>query len=228
MPYYLSADGLSADDLAAVEQHLASCPPCAARAKAERAFDEKLGRAMADAPVPDGLRERLNTRLAVDRSKYWRKQASWATAAAAVLIALILGASLRLGQRTEVDLAEVAYVHSGGWVSTDGAVVERFREQGVNIRLPGEFDPQWLTGGEVVLFMDRRVGRLDYTRGTARAHVYVLPKRSFKVKKGTSSELVESTGRWEVIDTSGDFMFLVNYEGDGGPELFRPAGEIVG
>ena len=46
---------LDRPDQEALDGHLAVCPECDALARAERQFDEHLGQAVRDVPVPQGL-----------------------------------------------------------------------------------------------------------------------------------------------------------------------------
>src|SRR5690242_15755148 len=83
---------LPGGDAAALEGHLTACPECEALARAERQADDRLGRAVRDVPVPDGLRDRLLARLGAERRRWYPRRLTWgggtlAGAAAALLLA---------------------------------------------------------------------------------------------------------------------------------------------
>src|SRR5207248_1436745 len=81
---------LDAADKAALDAHLAECPECDCAARGERQFDEHLGRAIRDVPVPHGLKERLLTRLRRQRDEWWvegvKRVARYVAIAAALLL----------------------------------------------------------------------------------------------------------------------------------------------
>src|SRR5690348_1108980 len=56
----------------ALDNHLAKCAECASLARAEHHFERRLGLAMRDVPVPPDLRQRLLTRLQIERKAWYR------------------------------------------------------------------------------------------------------------------------------------------------------------
>jgi hypothetical protein len=82
-------DGL---DRAALDSHLTGCLDCAVLASAERATDERLGRAMRQVEVPAGLRDRILARLAVERGDWYRRwYGRWARYAVAAALLILVG-----------------------------------------------------------------------------------------------------------------------------------------
>lgn len=230
LPYLLSPGELGAEESAELEQHLAACPACGAVARAERSFDAHVGAAVRSVPVPVGLREHLVTRLAVERGKVWRKQAFRVTAAAAAILALAIGIGVWTNRKAEIDTAALAarldvYYTS---LSNVDSVVDDLRRQGVAIQLPPGFDPRLLADYQVVDFENQRVARLDYQRDGARAHVYVLSTRHFKVGPKTISPIPASTCRVEVLRGERDFIFVVVLVGDATLQHFQLPNEVVG
>ena len=57
---------LAAEDVAALEAHLSTCPACAALVGRQTEADAAIGRAFRQVPVPGGLRDRLQARAATD------------------------------------------------------------------------------------------------------------------------------------------------------------------
>src|SRR5947209_6413570 len=99
---------LEASEAEALHCHLADCSQCGALAQVERQADERLGQAVRDVPVPDGLRQRLLSRLAIERDAWYRRWLMRATGiAAAITLAVWLGWSLRGPRPAEVDLEKV-------------------------------------------------------------------------------------------------------------------------
>src|SRR5438132_4534344 len=62
---------LDAADQAALDAHLATCGDCDCASRAEKQFDEHVGRAVRDVPVPPGLKDRLLSRLRRERDQRW-------------------------------------------------------------------------------------------------------------------------------------------------------------
>src|SRR5262249_28887945 len=95
LDYHRPTDSeLSGPDAADLERHLDVCPECGALAQAERRADARLGRAMRDVPLPDGLHDRLLARLAADRRAVMMRRfarGSRYAAAAALVLATLLG-----------------------------------------------------------------------------------------------------------------------------------------
>jgi hypothetical protein len=73
-------------EIAALDDHLASCPECDALCRAERAVDQQIARAMRAVPIPPGLEERIRARLASPAPA--RRPAFWRVAAAAAVLLL--------------------------------------------------------------------------------------------------------------------------------------------
>src|SRR5438128_729270 len=86
------AHDLDAVDRAALDAHLAVCTDCDCVARAERQLDEHVGREIQDVPIPNGLKDRLLTKLhrqRDDRRKQLLFRGLRYVAAAAVVIALV-------------------------------------------------------------------------------------------------------------------------------------------
>lgn len=99
-----AADELGPDASAPLEGHLATCPACAADARAAASFDRAVASAMRAVPVPPGLRDRLIAHVGarqglVLRRKLYRS----AVAAAASVVLILLGVGLFSSARPKVD-----------------------------------------------------------------------------------------------------------------------------
>jgi hypothetical protein len=96
------------EDAAALDQHIASCPACAAEAKAAIAFDSAVGSAMRAVEIPAGLRDRLFVAASVQRGTRLRRKAyQWAALAASVLLVVGLATGIFTATRPEPDTYEL-------------------------------------------------------------------------------------------------------------------------
>ena len=81
------ATELEAPERKALAAHLADCPECGTWAEAERRADEKIGAAVRDVTVPEGLKQGIVRRLNAERDAFYRR---WLVRAAGVAAALLL------------------------------------------------------------------------------------------------------------------------------------------
>jgi len=80
---------LAPEDAAALDAHLATCPKCSGLVRFERAFDDRLGRAMRAVTVPAGLKGRLLDGVAAQRGAWYREKAyAFVGLAACVLLTI--------------------------------------------------------------------------------------------------------------------------------------------
>src|SRR4051794_39308076 len=101
---------LTPGDVSSLDAHLAGCAECSACAQAERAFDLKVGRAMKEVPVPDGLRQRLLEKLATEREnrrRWFTRSLRLGAVAAALLLALLGAWAFYPGPKELLDQEEV-------------------------------------------------------------------------------------------------------------------------
>ena len=102
------AGELAPDDAAALDQHIAGCPACAAEAKASAAFDAALGSAMRAVEIPAGLRDRLFVSASVQRgTKLRRRTYQLAALAASLFLVVGLAAGIFTATRPEPDTFEL-------------------------------------------------------------------------------------------------------------------------
>lgn len=122
-----TADELGPDVTAALDGHCATCPACAADARASAAFDRALASAMRAVPVPSGLRERLITRAARAQGAALRRTA-YRVGGLVVAALLLVGIGLSLYSKTRPQ------------VNTD----ELVRKADELYQNPPEYARQWL------------------------------------------------------------------------------------
>ena len=226
LPYSRVPGELAPDDAAELSRHLTACSACAALALHEEEFDRSVSRAMKAVVVPADLRERIGTRLAQETGRIWRRNLLRGVAtAAAVLLVVSLGLgwwnskSAFLPEQFIQD-ADHNYilVVNGSRESAD----EFFRRNGLRTGLPEDFDYSLVSNLMVVEFAGKNVARLDFQRGAARAVVYVLPKREFRLPRDSSREVAGSQCSVEVVDSSSDYIFVIVYMAGGQRQMFLP------
>jgi hypothetical protein len=184
------ATELEASEKAALAAHLADCPDCGCMAEAEHRVDERLGAAMRDVAVPEGLRERIDRRLQGERDAWWRVRViRVAGIAAMLLLACWIGYAVWFGRRPQPDLQQVLFNvdqrESGAQV-----VEQAFAVMGVNMTAPRKFDYRYLTFSNLSVFPDNNkmlVPCLTFVRQQPNgvqisAQVYVLPDRTFNIE----------------------------------------------
>jgi hypothetical protein len=181
---------LDRDDAAALHQHLAECPDCAAQAREERRGDEHLGRAVRAVPVPDGLRERLLKRLTDDRDARYRRWLVRGVAVAAALAALWVGGLVWFNRLPAVTSETVRRIADRRRTLSRDEVIQRFKQEfGVNVNAPDQFKYDLLDSYGLKILEGRPVPYLlFFSRGDrgdprapppALAHVYVLSGHQF-------------------------------------------------
>src|SRR5262249_11548625 len=148
-------------------------------AEAERQADLSLGQAMRDVPLPEGLRERLETGLRAERRQWYRRRVVTAlAAAAAVFVAITLGLSVLAGQREAID-AEWLCNDAAGQRAASPEYVERwFADRGVTVHAPRDFNYALLTScGLDQLQHTKRVPRLLFQSPAGEVWLYILSSK---------------------------------------------------
>lgn len=177
-----AASELDEPELDALHAHLADCPECGPAAQAERRADDRMGRAVRAVPLPDGLRQRLHTRLAQERRTGRRRRLAWQAAAGAVAAALLLAAWLGRGvvqpRRLNPEQAAADLV-ARSLNPTPETVEHWFRGQGVEITVPADFDYAALRYYDLADLQGRQVPLLLFLHEDKRAAVYILSDRQF-------------------------------------------------
>jgi hypothetical protein len=224
------ADELAADDLRALDDHLASCPDCGALAQNERRIDEHLGRAMRAVEVPDRLREHLLARLEAERGDWYKRWAGHglrAAIAAAACLLLVVGGVYGYSQylhwnRPALDPEKVYQTTIDQERSPPGrAEVEKsFQAIGVKTVLP-DLNYRYLTAHGMGEFQGVVVPLLvfnqDDNERRNNAEVYVVSDQQFKLEELTANW--QSPGGYKrsvmILHQPGAaFAYVIVYSGD--------------
>jgi hypothetical protein len=176
---------LAAEDAAALDAHLAVCPECAAAVRFERAFDDRVGRAMLAVPVPAGLKGRLLDGVSAERGA-WYRQKFYALAALAASVLLVAGGVIAWQMGTAPDLTVAGIVaQADAEVQNRGRMVEEVlgpRNLAFNPERP--FDLNQLETAGLGRLQGREVPVLYFVNPekNARAKVYVVRDTDFNWK----------------------------------------------
>src|SRR5262245_45048913 len=143
---------LDAADRAALDEHLAGCTECDGLARAERHFDDHLGRAVRDVPVPHGFKERLLGKLRQQRDDWWKRVLNRGmryTAAAAAILLIVWGVFLwkaRQLPKPESESLAKAVLAPYVWAPpTPEEAAKFFHSKDHPVVLPPEYDYRYLS-----------------------------------------------------------------------------------
>ncbi len=132
---------LAPEDLAAIDQHLAGCPACAAIVAQSARFDAAVASTMRTVSVPVHLKARVLTATLAQQGALWRQAATkgFAAAVAALVVFTIAGGVYWLN-RPPFPTEGVADQFSQEMESPEPAVKTWLTEQGLPATLPLDFD----------------------------------------------------------------------------------------
>jgi len=236
------APELDRTDQQLLDGHLAVCPDCDALARAERQLDDRLGEAVRDVPVPQGLHERIVQRLHQEREGWYRTQLGRGlrvfAAAAAVFLVAWFGLSAwrqhHLPRPSDDELAQ----SFNPMTPPDRRDAEHwFGRNVVETNGPSDFNYQYLCPvfgfahfrGEKVPCMTFLRPSDDGERPRAVAYVHILSRRQFDL--GGLSELSKpySPPRFkvEVRKPTAEYAYVIVYSGNLN-DLLAPRSEPPG
>jgi hypothetical protein len=199
----------------ALEEHLAGCTDCDALARAEREADARLGQAMRTVPLPDGLRDRILSRLEADRADQRRRRIGWVVrlaAAAAILFVACWFAFTWIGRnKPELDLQEVLFENGNSVTYRTRESVER----DLKAPAPAAFNYAFLNLHGTAYCQGKPVPVLIFQRRDTEARVYVVSSDQFNLANLESGEAVDSGGyHVAVMRDEPDHAFVIVYKGD--------------
>jgi hypothetical protein len=208
-------DELGPEATAALDQHLAGCPCCAAESRAAAAFDAAVGAAMRAVPIPVGLRNRLVAHTSARRGAALRRRAYRVVAlAASVLLTVGIGIGAFATTRPQPDTAALAMKGEtfanalppvdpllaqapfNNWQAAQSnrdAVQQWLSDQGLPGQLPQPFDYNLFLSNHWEEVQGRKVPVILFRsrQGTGFAKVYVFRAAQFDLKdvpEGQSSQ----------------------------------------
>lgn len=217
---------LAPEDAAALDTHLASCSNCADAIRFERAFDDRVGKAMLAVPVPANLKAKLLDGIAADRGAWYRKKFyAVAGLAAAVLLAIGGVVAWQLSNVADLTVSGIVQEHDSNERDRTASARDFLSHQGVQFHpeRPLDLNQAETWGwrelrGKVVpyLYLSNRVKN-------ASATVYVVRDSDFKWKdlpsNGTDGSSVPSVYGFQVVvlrDTQrSDVCYVVVFTGAG-------------
>ena len=225
----------AAEEMAAVETHLADCPPCRSRASAERAARDVLqARAMAlGERVPAGLRARCVAATPDTAAKppatasLGRRVAGWVPVSMAATLLLAVGGAFFVGQNDRLEVAfaaQLALDHDRCFGHLEDAA-SSFDRQAAETRLTSDHGLDLTVPEETTEFDLIDVRRCLYDEGEM-AHIlcewqgepvslFVVPER------GTREQHLEIVGHDALTWADGKNAYVL--VGDRGPVDIRKA-----
>jgi Putative zinc-finger len=165
---------LDAAEVAALESHLAECPDCRAQCRSERAWDDRITRAMRAVTVPPDSRARLNVRLQHERGAWLRRMTC--QVAAAVLAVVSIWWMIPAPSLDAEMIAAEAYDQVGNRDGVEAWLIQQNQFFG----FPPRMDAKYLIACERRDFHGAKAPVLTFVRQNARACVAVLSSKQFR------------------------------------------------
>lgn len=176
---------LAPEDAADLSTHLATCPKCAVAVRFERAFDDRVAKAMLAVPVPTDLKAKLLDGIAAHRGA-WYRQKFYALAGLAAAVLVLAGGLVAWQIQKAPDLTLGGIVAEEDARGRDRAkfVDDYLGRKGLAFRPERPFDLNQLEFVGTGDLNGREVPVLYLVNGpkNARAKVYVVRDTDFKWK----------------------------------------------
>ena len=216
---------LPPDEVAELEHHLSGCTECDAVGRAERRFDEALAPVMSNVPVPEGLKERLLSRLREERGAVLRRRAAWTLRVAAVAAAVLLGVGLWLHYRVvpspQLDLLQIASDERDQYHPSAASTVENWFQTKHQITMTAPpFDYKYLAHYDLAHVQGKPVPKLAFHRDEPdiRASVYCVTRGQFDLDALKPEDAVQfETGggpHLRILRSNPEFAYVVFYDGN--------------
>ncbi|HJZ94639.1 MAG TPA: zf-HC2 domain-containing protein [Gemmataceae bacterium] len=176
---------LAPEDAADLDAHLASCPKCAELVRFERAFDDRVAKAMLAVPVPTHLKGKLLDGITAQRASWYREKA-WALVGLAAGVLLTIGGVIAWQIKTAPELTVEAVVdHQTEIARNPGATIaDVLGERGLEFNPERPFDLNQFVGAAMGKLKGRTVPVIYFRNGpkNADATVFVVRDRDFNWK----------------------------------------------
>jgi anti-sigma factor RsiW len=219
-------DELGPEPSAALDAHLAACPECAAAARSLAADDAAMARAMADVPVPAGLRQRLTARLTATRQRAaYRRRTLRLVGAAAVLVAFGIGSGLSYWFRPTLSLDAVVNAADLDAVNPYDTTRDWLAAQRLPEQLPEPFDLGLLVARGTGRIQGQDVPVLVFRprHGPGFARVYFVRDWQFNTS-GLPYGADSSNARVQVRRAGGGLVYLIVHTGPDLAPFLRAGG----
>jgi hypothetical protein len=226
------AGELPPEEAVELERHLACCADCDAAGRTAHRLDDYFGSAIRNVPLPDGLRERLLSRLSEQRGTALRRRLAWTARGLSVAAALLVGTLLwwhfTPSKLPQLDLAKLSSVDGEKHkLRSSESVTAWFHDRHNVSMIAPPFDYDWLIECDMVDVQGVSVPRLvfyhdlgpDFT--PVRATVYVLKQEQFDLKALQGLDGTPVDGFSQPVQVWGprpsdrhDTAFLILFDGD--------------
>jgi hypothetical protein len=177
---------LAPEDAGALDAHLTTCPKCGELVKFERAFDDRVAKAMLAVPVPAGLKGRLLDGVSAQRGG-WYRQKFYAMSGLAAAVLLTVGGVIAWQIRTapELTLPEIVAEADSKAREPASEIANLLRARGLEFNPERRFDMSQLAATGIGKFQNRDIPFLLFLNGAKNAHakVYVVRDADFDWKK---------------------------------------------
>ena len=200
---------LAADDRAALDTHLATCPTCALFAKAAAATDAAFRKAMLAVPVPSGLQAKLHSSVAaLQRAARWRKAKAWgAGLAAAVVVGLgawgvfestkpPLTTAIAIGHLEDERLMKERHVRE--WLVSEGVPAD----------LPKEFDFRQHSAHGTGPLGPMKVPFVLFQNDRGQCRVYIFRRDAVRTPPGEWKDVFGSEYNLNAVERDG-YVYLI-------------------
>ena len=174
---------LAPEDAAALDAHLTACPQCAAQVQFERAFDDRVGKAMLAVPIPTGLKGKLLDGVYAQRGSWYRQKAyALVGMAACVLVAVGGVIAWQIGTAPELSSASIVAQADLDVQNPTQVLNEVLSSRGLQFDPEKRFDLNQLAKAGVEKFQGKDVPFVLFVNGAknAQATVYVVRDADFK------------------------------------------------
>src|SRR5262245_20415285 len=218
---------LAPEDAADLNAHVSACPGCAATIRFERAFDDRVAKAMLAVPVPANLKAKLLDGVAADRGA-WYRQKFYALAGMATVLVLGIGGIIawQIDRAPELRVEAIVAAEDTHVQDRLAEVEEVLSPRGLTYSPERPFNLNQLASVGVKPFQGKEVPFLLLINGAknAQAAVYVVRDTDFKwrdlPRDGSSTASVYGFQVAVVADTRrSDVVYVVVFTG-GALELF--------
>jgi hypothetical protein len=184
---------LAPEDASALEAHIAGCPSCASAVQFERAFDDRVAKAMLAVPIPTNLKSNLLDGIAADRGAWYRKK-FYAVAGIAATILLAIGGVVawQIGTAPELTLDGIAHQADRREQDRPNEAREFLARHGIDFQPERPLDLHFAESMGMSEFQGKQVPAVYLSNRikNASATIYVVRDSDFKWKnlpQGVSS-----------------------------------------